>query len=94
MNPYYVYIAVKTNNIREEEQLTYVVNRTNFKISIERSGHAKVTRHLDKADYEGGWLFPRQEKITFNSGTFGMVTDKILVKHAIENALQLNLRSV
>ncbi|PIT88480.1 MAG: hypothetical protein COU29_01710 [Candidatus Magasanikbacteria bacterium CG10_big_fil_rev_8_21_14_0_10_36_32] len=79
-------------NLKKIDQLAYAVNKDNFVVTVAKSGHGKMTRDKDRRDLEGGWIFPKQGKITFYSGTLGEVSDKENVRLAIELALGMNLR--
>lgn len=78
-------------NLKKIPQLAYAVNPETFAIIISKSGHAKIMRSYDKHDFEGGWIFPVNGKISFYSGYLGEVKDKDNVKNAIETSLGLNL---
>lgn len=80
-------IAGDPKALRSAPQLAYAVNTVNMDIMVSRSGHGKLMRGRDKHDYEGGWIFPRQGKITFYSGTLGRVSDEHGVRQAIVQAL-------
>ncbi|MFC1678167.1 hypothetical protein ACFLZ9_00340 [Patescibacteria group bacterium] len=84
---------IRTEDIHQIPQLAYVVNPETYKIIITRSGHAKTLRSYDKRDFQGGWIFPRQGKITFYSGTLGEAKDQDQIKWAIEGALGISFRS-
>jgi hypothetical protein len=85
-------IAGDPKTLRSAPQLAYAVNTTNMDILVSRSGHGKLMRGRDKHDYEGGWIFPKQGKITFYSGTLGRVYDEQGVRQAIVQALGFPLR--
>ena len=72
-------------------QLAYCVNNQTWEIFVNRSGHAKATRGKDRHDYSGGWVFPRDERITFNCGSLADVNNKEQVCNALSNALHLYL---
>jgi hypothetical protein len=72
-------------------QLAYCVNNQTWEIFISRSGHAKLTRGKDRHDYSGGWIFPKDERIIFNSGSLDNIDNKEQIRNAISNALQINL---
>jgi hypothetical protein len=64
--------------IRKLTQLAFAFNPESKRLIIDRSGHASMIRkfNLDRRDYQGGWLFPKQGKITFYSGTLGHVEEQ------------------
>ncbi len=92
-NQYDIIILQDLNNIHilEEKTLAFAVDINNFKIIISRSGHGKLKRMFGD-DLEGGWIFPKNRKISWHSGTLGWVTDKDNVKKAIERKLGIYLR--
>jgi hypothetical protein len=53
-----------------------------------------MMRGKDSHEYEGGWLFPKQNKIAFYSGSLGHVSDQSGVANAINNHLGTYLRAV
>lgn len=95
-NPYEVRKSVELEgiNLKKIAQLAYIVDKDSFVVTINKSGHGKMTRGKDRRDLEGGWIFPKQGKITFDSGTLGEVGDKANVRSAIEMSLGMNLRAV
>ena len=97
-NPYEVRLDFILENIREEKQLAYAVNTEAFNIIISKSGHDKIMRKsgLNKHSFSGGWIFLKQEKITFYSGSLGKVKPKHrkLIVDAVCNALKMHLRIV
>jgi len=72
-------------------QLSFALNTKTGDLIIGRSGHGKLTRGADKHDYEGGWIFPPDNKVVFYSGTLGTVTDQDGVLSALESALGTSL---
>lgn len=97
-NPYEVRLDFILEDIREEIQLAYAINNDTFDIIISKSGHDKIMRKsgLDKHSFSGGWIFIKQEKITFYSGSLGRVKPKHrkLIVDAICNTLKMHLRVV
>ena len=74
-------------------QLAYAVDLESGNILVGKSGHAKLVRGKNKHDFEGGWIFPRQNKVTFYSGFLGNVSNTDFVAYALSDALGIRLRS-
>lgn len=88
-------VSVDFSTEERHPQLAYVVNHDNFSIRISKSGHGKMIRGLDKRDFEGGWIFLDQSKITFYSGSVGEVTkNREEVRDAVCHTLGRHLRRV
>lgn len=62
--------------LKSKEQLTFAVNHDLGKIILDNKGHAALAREygIDRRDYEGGYIFLNQNKITFNSGAMSPVS--------------------
>jgi hypothetical protein len=84
--------VLSAKEISKLTQLAYAVNPESYTIIVSKSGHGKIMRNYDKHDFEGGWLFPLDKKITFYSGYLGEVSDKDKVKDAFEKFFDLNLK--
>ena len=98
-NPFVVRLDSELNDdIKNYKQIAFAVNLENFNIILSKSGHSTIMRKFgyDKRDFEGGWIFPGERKITFYSGTLGEVSKKQrqLIADAISNKLEINLRMV
>lgn len=89
LSPELVSSGVNRTNAKKQTQLAYAYNTNNEKIIISNQGHAAIVRGKDKSEFEGGWIFPKQGKIQFYSGSLGHVSkeNRESVKSAIENYL-------
>jgi hypothetical protein len=67
---------ISPRDIRKMPQVAFAVNHDNGSIFISRSGHGAMMRefNLDRSEHEGGWFWPRQNKIRFVSGLLGGVS--------------------
>lgn len=92
---YDITLDIDVKEARTAQQLAFAVCHDNFTIRISKSGHGKITRGLDRHDFEGGWVFPRDRKITFYSGSLGEVrSNRQDVKDDISEYLGVHLRIV
>lgn len=87
MNPFHVSFV---QDVKDCSQLAFAVNQNNFEIVVGRSGHYTLMRSRDKHDYEGGWIFLKQAKISFYSGALGAVSkNQDLIVDALITALSM-----
>lgn len=84
-------------DVRKLQQFAYAVNKREKVIYVSKSGHGKILRMIDDNNAEdfagGGWVFAKQGKVTFYSGTLGPVeVDIDMVLSSFERLLSKPLR--
>lgn len=85
--------ALRGTRLRRERQLAYAVDAVGDLV-VSRSGHGRILRECARELAGGGWVFPRQGKVTFYSGLLGAVADRSAVLAALEHALGVPLYAV
>lgn len=90
----------KSNVVYKENPIAFAVDMDTYIIYLSNSGHSKIVRdfQLNTTHYDmyGGWIYPKEKKISLSSGTLRGLNKKYFseIGNAINNELKSYFRIV